>query len=178
MIYKTVHFIFLSCNVVTVNRIKNRGSIVETLLLLNWIAFIAVTAYGIYLFAYVVNTRYRFIKLGKKTEFDLKLKERMKDIGTIGFVLRKLLKDKKSGIIHVMMFYGFILVQFGAIDLLVKCFSPGNHLPFGPLYPAFTFFQEIVTLTMLVAVVWAFYRRYIERIVRLKKTLFAGLVLI
>src|SRR5699024_3145099 len=49
---------------------------------------------------------------------------------------------------------------------------------FGPLYPAFTFFQEIVTLTILVAVVWAFYRRYIERIVRLKKTLFAGLVLI
>ncbi|HLR22472.1 MAG TPA: (Fe-S)-binding protein, partial [Pseudogracilibacillus sp.] len=150
----------------------------ETLLLINWIAFIAVTAYGIYLFAYVVNTRYRFIKLGKKTEFDLKLKERMKDIGTIVFGQKKLLKDKKSGIIHVMMFYGFILVQFGAIDMFVKGLSPGNHLPFGPLYPAFTFFQEIVTLTILVAVVWAFYRRYIERIVRLKKTLFAGLVLI
>ena len=150
----------------------------ETLLLINWIAFIAVTAYGIYLFAYVVNTRYRFIKLGKKTEFDLKLKERMKDIGTIVFGQKKLLKDKKSGTIHVMMFYGFILVQFGAIDMFVKGLSPGNHLPFGPLYPAFTFFQEIVTLTILVAVVWAFYRRYIERIVRLKKTLFAGLVLI
>src|SRR5699024_9000098 len=72
----------------------------------------------------------------------------------------------------------FILVQFWAIDMFVKGLSPGNHLPFGPLYPAFTFFQEIVTLTILVAVVWAFYRRYIERIVRLKKTLFAGLVLI
>src|SRR5699024_1283148 len=172
------HFIFLSCNVVTVNRIKNRGSIMETLLLINWIAFIAVTAYGIYLFAYVVNTRYRFIKLGKKTEFDLKLKEQIKDNGTIVFQQKKLLKDKKSGIIHVMMFYGFILVQFGAIDIFVKGLSPGNHLPFGPLYPAFTFFQEIVMLTILVDVVWAFYRRYIERRVRLKKSLFAGLVLI
>src|SRR5699024_10037534 len=155
-----------------------RGNLMDVLLILNWIAFIAVTAYGIYLFAYVVNTRYRFIKLGKKTEFDLKLKERMKDIGTIVFGQKKLLKDKKSCIIHVMMFYGFILVQFGAIDMFVKGLSPGNHFPFGPLYPAFTFFQEIVTLTILVAVVWAFYRRYIERIVRLKKTLFAGLVLI
>src|SRR5699024_12420284 len=50
--------------------------------------------------------------------------------------------------------------------------------PFGPLYPAFTFFQEIVTLTILVAVVWAFYRRYIEKLVRLKRGWYAGLVLI
>src|SRR5699024_3953442 len=135
MIYKTVHFIFLSCNVVTVNRIKNRGSIMETLLLINWIAFIEVTTYCIYLLAYVVNTRYRFIKLGKKTDFDFKLKERLNDIGTIVFGQKKLLKDKQSGIIHVMMFYGYILVQFGAIDLFVKGLSPGNHLPFAPLYP-------------------------------------------
>src|SRR5699024_2142263 len=139
--------------------------------------FIAVTAYGIYLFAYVVNTRYRFIKLGKKTEFDLKLKERMKDIGTIVFGQKKLLKYKKSGIIHVMMFYGFILVQFGAIEMCFKGLSSSNRLTSGLLYPAFTFFQEIVTLTLLVAVVWAFYLRYIDRIVRLKKTLFARLVL-
>src|SRR5699024_10305859 len=99
MIYKTVRFIFLSCNVATFNRIKNRRSIMETLLLINWIAFLAVSAYGTYLFAYVVNTRYRFIKLGKKTEFDLMLKERMKDIGTIVLGQKKLLKDKKSGII-------------------------------------------------------------------------------
>src|SRR5699024_11097960 len=137
MIYKTVHFIFLSCNVVTVNRIKNRGSIMETLLLINWIAFIAATAYGIYLFAYVVTTRYRFIKLGKKTEFDLKLKERMKAIGTIVFGQKKLLKDKKSGIIHVMTCYGFILVQFAAIDMFVRGLSPGNNFAFGSFYPAF-----------------------------------------
>src|SRR5699024_11712191 len=96
----------------------------------------------------------------------------------IVFGQKKLLKDKKSGIIHVMMFYGFILVQFGAIDMFVKGLSPGNHLPFGPLYPAFTFFQEIVTLTILVAVVCAFYRCYIIRIVHLKMTLFAIIVLI
>src|SRR5699024_1179444 len=101
--------------------------IMETHLLINWIAFIAVTAYGIYLFAYVVNTRYRFIKLGKKTEFDLKLKERKKDIGTIVFGQKKLLKDKKSGIIHVMMFYGLILVQVGAIYMFFKELSPGNN---------------------------------------------------
>ncbi len=55
---------------------------------------------------------------------------------------------------------------------------PGSHLPLGPLYPGFTFFQEIVTLIILVAVVWAFYRRYIEKLVRLKRGFKAGLVFI
>src|SRR5690606_7912590 len=96
----------------------------------------------------------------------------------IVFGQSKLLKDKKSGTIHVMMFYGFILVQFGAIDMFVKGLSPGNHLPFGIFYPGFVFFQEIVTLTILVAVIWAFYRMYIEKLVRIKRVFKAGLVLI
>ena len=77
-----------------------------------------------------------------------------------------------------MFFYGFLLVQFGAIDLIWKGLKPGSHLPFGPFIPAFTFFQEIVALTILVAVVWAFYRRYVEKLVRLKRGWKSGLVLI
>ncbi|WP_374724188.1 heterodisulfide reductase-related iron-sulfur binding cluster [Calidifontibacillus erzurumensis] len=148
------------------------------LLVINWIAFLLVTAYGIYLFAYLLKTRYEYIKLGKKVEFDRKYKERFDKIWVMVFGQKKLLKDKKSGIIHVMMFYGFLLVQFGAIDFIWKGLAPGSHLPLGPLYPAFTFFQEIVTLMILVAVLWAFYRRYIEKLVRLKRGLKAGLVLI
>ena len=148
------------------------------LLLINSLAFIAVTIYALYLFARVVATRVAYIKLGKKSEYDWNLKNQIRKIITIVFGQSKLLKDKKSGIIHVMMFYGFLLVQFGAIDMFVKGLAPGKHLPFGPLYPGFTFFQELVTLMILVAVVWAFYRRYIEKLVRLKRSLYAGLVLI
>lgn len=148
----------------------------NSLLIINWIATIAVIVYAVYLFAYVVKTRIEFIKLGKKAEFDHTVKERINQILVNVFGQKKLLKDKKSGAIHVMFFYGFILVQFGAIDVIWKGLSPGGHLPFGPLYPAFTFFQELVTLMILVAVVWGFYRRYIEKIVRLKRTVFAGLV--
>ncbi|WP_183242698.1 (Fe-S)-binding protein [Anoxybacillus mongoliensis] len=145
---------------------------------LNWIAFLLVTAYAVHLFVYLVKTRIAYIKLGKKVEFDGKVKERLQNIWINVFGQKKLLKDKKSGIIHVMFFYGFILVQFGAIDFIIKGLVPGAHLPLGPLYPAFTFFQEIVTLLILVAVLWAFYRRYIEKLVRLKRDFKAGLVLI
>ncbi|MFD2629319.1 heterodisulfide reductase-related iron-sulfur binding cluster [Oceanobacillus kapialis] len=150
----------------------------ETFLLINGIAFAAITVYGLYLFAKVIATRVAYIRLGKKSEFDREFKERFRRIGKIVFGQSKLLKDKKSGIIHVMMFYGFILVQFGAIDFIVRGVSPGNHLPFGIFYPGFVFFQELVTLMILVAVVWAFYRRYMEKLVRLKRGFKAGLVLI
>ncbi len=148
------------------------------LLWINLIAFLLVTAYAVNLFVYVVKTRIEYIKLGKKVEFDNNVKERLNKIWVNVFGQKKLFKDKKSGIIHVMFFYGFILVQFGAIDFIIKGIKPGAHLPLGPLYPAFTFFQEIVTLTILVAVVWAFYRRYIEKLVRLKRGFKSGIVLI
>ncbi|PAE43577.1 heterodisulfide reductase-related iron-sulfur binding cluster [Bacillus sp. 7884-1] len=148
------------------------------LLWVNLIAFLAVTAYAISLFVYVVKTRIDFIKLGKKVEFDNNVKERMQKIWVNVFGQKKLLKDKKSGIMHVMFFYGFLLVQFGAIDFIWKGLVPGSHLPLGPLYAGFTFFQEIVTLVILVAVIWAFYRRYVEKLVRLKRNFKSGLVLI
>ena len=148
----------------------------DNLLVINWIATILVVAYAIYLFAYVVKSRVEFIKLGKKPEFRLTTNERIKNLMVNVFGQKKLMKDKKSGTIHVMFFYGFILVQFGAIDVIWKGLKPGSHLPFGPLYPAFTFFQEIVTLIILFAVAWGFYRRYIEKIPRLKRSIYAGLV--
>lgn len=150
----------------------------NSLLIINWLAAIAVIAYAGYLFVYLIRTRMAYIQLGKKIEFDRRFKERWDLLKVNVFGQKKLLKDKKSGIIHVMFFYGFILVQFGAIDFVWKGLAPGSHLPLGPLYPAFTFFQEIVTLVILIAVFWAFHRRYIEKLVRLKHNFKSGLVLI
>ncbi|WP_059171815.1 4Fe-4S dicluster domain-containing protein [Bacillus sp. FJAT-27445] len=149
----------------------------KELLWINFIAFLIVTAYAVSLFVYVVKTRIAYIKLGKKVEFDAASKERWQAIWSNVFGQKKLLKDKKSGIIHVMFFYGFILVQFGAIDFIWKGIKPGSHLPLGPLYHGFTFFQELVALMILVAVAWAFHRRYVEKLVRLKRNFKAGIVL-
>ncbi len=63
------------------------------------------------------------------------------------------------------------LVQFGALDFIMKGLVPDSGLPLGPLYGVFTFFQEVVTLLILVAVVWAFHRRYVEKLSPFKKGL-------
>ncbi|WP_204695625.1 (Fe-S)-binding protein [Geomicrobium sediminis] len=137
-----------------------------------------VTVYAVFLFAKLVTTRIGFIKLGQEAKFILTSKERRDAVLTNVFGQKKLLKDKKSGIIHVIFFYGFLIVQFSAIDVIWKGLNPGSHLPLGPLYPWFTLSQELVVVMILFGVVWAFYRRYIEKIVRLKRNWKAGLVLI
>ncbi|KKK39146.1 hypothetical protein WQ57_05065 [Mesobacillus campisalis] len=148
------------------------------LLWINLIATIAVIGYAVYLFAYLLKTRYQFIKLGKKEEYDQRKDERIRNIMVNVFGQKKLMKDKKSGTIHVIFFYGFLLVQLGAIDFIIKGVIPGVAIPFGPFYGLFKFFQEIVTLMILIAVVGAFYRRYIEKLARLKRGWKNGLVLI
>ncbi|MCM3756048.1 heterodisulfide reductase-related iron-sulfur binding cluster [Sporosarcina aquimarina] len=148
------------------------------LLIANWVLFLGIVAYGLALFTYLLKTRTQFIRLGQKEDFDNNVQKRLKEVWVNVFGQKKLLKDKKSGSIHVMFFYGFLLVQFGAIDLIWKGLKPDSHLPFGPIYPFFTFFQEIVVAVILVAVVWAFYRRYMEKLTRLKRGWKSGLVLI
>ncbi len=60
------------------------------------------------------------MKLGKQVEIEKKLDERLKTLVLQVFGQTKLLKDKKSGIMHVIIFYGFIILQFGALDIIVK----------------------------------------------------------
>ncbi|GAB6933608.1 4Fe-4S dicluster domain-containing protein [Calditerricola satsumensis] len=139
------------------------------MLVLNWIAFLLVTAYAVSLFVYVVRTRYAFVKLGRPVAWEGDRRARWRRVWTQVFGQKKLLKDKKSGVMHVVMFYGFIILQFGAIDLIWKGLAPGSHLPLGPLYPAFTFLQELTTLAVILAVLYAAYRRYVEKLPRLKR---------
>ncbi|MDQ0257139.1 Fe-S oxidoreductase [Evansella vedderi] len=150
----------------------------NTIQIINLMFFLLVTGYAFYLFAALVRARYEYIKLGKKAEFDQTFKDRFNNVLINVFGQKKLLKDKKSGIIHVMFFYGFILVQFSAIDVIWKGLAVGSHLPLGPVYPFFTFFQELIIVMILMAVIWAFYRRYIEKLTRLKRGWKSGLVLL
>jgi Fe-S oxidoreductase len=149
---------------------------VSLLEVINLIAFLLIAGYAVYLFAYVVYSRYTFIRLGKPANLKKDLKNRLNEVLVNVFGQRKLLKDKKSGIMHVVMFYGFIIIQFGAIDLFIKGLAPGYHLPV-PAYPVFTLLQEITVFAVLLAALYAYYRRFIEKLPRLKRGWKAGLVI-
>lgn len=139
--------------------------------------FLVVLGYVSYLFLQVVYKRYLYLRLGQSASVTGDVRERLYAFVTHVFGQRKLLKDPKSGLMHVIMFYGFLIIQLGAIDLFIKGLFPGKHLPV-PAYPAFLFMQEITTLLVLLATFYAFYRRYIERLARLKRGFRASWVII
>lgn len=56
------------------------GEDMNGLLIANWVMFAAVVLYALGLFFYLVKSRYEFIQLGRKEEFELKLKERIGDL--------------------------------------------------------------------------------------------------
>ena len=136
--------------------------------LLNLLVFLALSGYAVYLFVQLVYTRYLFVKLGKKAEFEPSFKERINAVLVNGFGQRKLFKDKKSGLMHLVLFYTFFIIQVGLIELIIKGFIKGYEFPFGDGHKYFSLLQEWATFLMLLAVVYGFYRRYGEKLKRLQ----------
>ncbi|MGN7356934.1 heterodisulfide reductase-related iron-sulfur binding cluster [Paenibacillus sp. SAF-054] len=136
--------------------------------MVNLLLFIAVAGYGIYLFYKAVYHRILYVKLGKPADFRKQREGKWGEFLSQVFGQKKLFKDLKSGVMHFVIFYGFIILQFGALDLIIKGLTNGGHLPL-PAYDVFSLLQEITVFLILVAVGYAAYRRYVEKLPRLKK---------
>lgn len=135
--------------------------------LIQFVLFLVVTGYALYLFGRIVYHRYLYIQLGKSVNLKKEAKARLKEFAIQVFGQTKLLKDKKSGIMHIVIFYGFLILQLGALDLILKGLI-GRGLPI-PGYDYFTFIQEVTVALILLAMGYATYRRYIEKLKRLKR---------
>ncbi len=145
--------------------------------LLNLAAFMAVLGFALYAFASVVYARYTFIKLGKPADLKEDVGQRINLVLNNVFGQKKLLKDTKSGIMHVILFYGFLIIQLGAIELIGQGFAPEWKLPI-PGHHYFTLFQEITVFLVILAVAYSWYRRYGEKLPRLKRGWRSGLVIV
>ncbi|MGP0583929.1 (Fe-S)-binding protein [Paenibacillus timonensis] len=146
-------------------------------LTLNALLFAAVTGYAVFLFYQAVFRRFLYLRLGRVIDFRARREGTQGEFWSQVFGQKKLLKDRKSGLMHIVVFYGFIVLQFGAIDLIVKGLTRGGHLPL-PAYGMFGWFQEFTALAILLALGYAAYRRYIEKLPRLKKGWKPGIVVI
>lgn len=131
-----------------------------------WLAFLLVTGYALFLFWQAVYHRYLYMRLGQPVQPELRFKERWATFSSQVFGQKKVMKDRRSGMMHVVVFYGFIILQFGALDLIIKGLG-GKGLPI-PGYEAFGLSQEITVALVLAAIAYAGYRRYGERLKRLK----------
>ncbi|MEY8749807.1 heterodisulfide reductase-related iron-sulfur binding cluster [Alkalicoccobacillus gibsonii] len=134
---------------------------------IQFLSFLIVSGFSLYIFLVIMYNRYLNVKMGQPKKLDQELGTRLKIFFVQVFGQTKLMKDPKSGIMHLVVFYGFIILQFGALDIIVKGFG-FEGLPI-PGYDVFVLTQEVTVSLILLAIGYAAYRRYGEKLPRLKK---------
>jgi Fe-S oxidoreductase/nitrate reductase gamma subunit len=109
-----------------------------------------------------------YVKLGQpENRFDNRF-ERIKNVLKIAFGQSKLLREPVAGTIHFFIFWGFMLFLFAILEALLQGFYSDFTLEFlGPLYLIITFVQDAFGLLVIIAVSFALYRRFIQKVARL-----------
>jgi Fe-S oxidoreductase len=155
---------------------------VQTMLWLKWFLFALVVMSALWMFTTVVRRRISYIRLGAPVSFVRFRRTNLAGSSFSAQVLghRRLLNDVRSGVMHLVYFYGFIALQFGALDLIWKGLNGGTPLPLplpAPAYGWFSWSQEWTALLVLLAVLYGAYRRYGEKLPRLRRGWKSSLVM-
>ncbi len=120
-------------------------------------------------FFYKVVTLARFVLLGKpENRFDQIGKRTWMMIRNAIFQLANFKRPKGdilyAGIMHFMIFWGFMILLLGEIEILVGGLVQGFTFKFlgYPLYNLFVFSQDFMAAAVLIAMIMSLLRRFIE----------------
>jgi Fe-S oxidoreductase len=133
--------------------------------------FAIILALSLAAFTYSAQRLYRFIRIGQDEPRWNDLGRRAWNLLSIGLGQRKILRDPVAGPLHALVFWGFVVLTAGTIEILVAgivpTFSFALILP-GPLHALFVLSQESFAVFVLGAVSVLLYRRIVVRPARLQ----------
>lgn len=139
----------------------------EALEIIKLIFTLIVSGASVVMFIEIIRRRLQYIRLGEAVQW--KRKQPRKAIVKDILLHRTLLQDIRSGLLHLLYFYGFLSLQLGALDIMLKGLFHTEILPWMPLYGYFSWVQEWIVVLVLIAIGLGAYRRYGEKLSRLKR---------
>ncbi|MDF1595292.1 MAG: (Fe-S)-binding protein [Acidimicrobiia bacterium] len=78
-----------------------------------------------------------------------------------GLEMRTLLRDRAAGIMHALIYYGFVLLFLGTVTLEIDHLLPdGLKFLSGTFYKVYSAILDAAAIALVVGVVWAVIRRY------------------
>jgi Fe-S oxidoreductase/nitrate reductase gamma subunit len=86
-----------------------------------------------------------------------------------GLRMKTLLRDREAGLMHSMMYYGFLVLFAGTVTLEIHHLLPVRwKFLEGGVYLGYSAILDLAALVFLGGVAWAFYLRYVKRNWRLR----------
>ena len=84
-------------------------------------------------------------------------------------LMRTVLEDRQAGLMHSMIYWGFVVLLLGTITLEIDHLLPAN-LKFlhGSFYQGYSAVLDLAAVVFLVGIVWAVVRRYGQKPWRLR----------
>ena len=133
-------------------------------------AILFLAAFGYFCFRFYVIWGY--IRLGTAPVDNLYNEpvERLKNVFKTAFIQPKMFRDFIPGLMHALIFWGFIIVTIGTVETIINgfiaSFSFESILP-SSLFHGFLFSQDIANAWVAFAIVVAIYRRLAKSSARL-----------
>ncbi len=136
------------------------------------VVFLVILLLAAAFLAYNAQRLYRYMTMVGKPEHRLDdPARRLWNLLTIGFAQTKILRDPTAGTSHAAVFWGFLVVTVGTVEVFVQGvwdgFSYASFLP-APLYALYALSQELFALLILAAVSFLIYRRLVLKPKRLQ----------
>lgn len=134
-------------------------------------AFIIIVALASGFFFYNASRLISYLRIGGPADRTNAPGVRVANLLRIGIGQSKIMRDPVAGAMHAAVFWGFIVLTAGTVELMVQGvwpqFSYGLLLA-RPLYAPYVVSQETFAVFVLGAVAWLFYRRLVIKPKRLR----------
>ena len=136
------------------------------------VVFPIVWGIGLMVFAGIMAVRMRLLLAARPAARVERIPERIKRMVVDGLGQRKfLVGEQPSGIMHALVFWGFLVLMLQVITLFGRAFDAGWSIPgFGadePLGPPFFVARDLLEAIVIVGVVYMLYRRVVLHTPRL-----------
>ncbi len=132
------------------------------------ILFYPLAALAMAIFAYGLYRRWQlWVALGKpELRFD-NIRQRLKLLLTNGLLQVKTFRDLYPGIMHGLIFFGFVVLFIGTALIAKETYLTGPLLGWyflrGGVYLVFSFLMDLFGVAVLIGVLVAIYRRYVQQ---------------
>ena len=130
----------------------------------NFLFLLLVAAAGAF-FALNVERLVRYLRVGREVDRGDHALRRLRNVLVIALGQSKLLRDPAPGVMHALIFWGFIVLTAGTIELIAQGVYPPFSYGFLPTwaYSAYSISQDVFGVLVLLAVAFALFRRLVLR---------------